>query len=811
MAGSNPTIVAQITAEDKTKAVLDKVQAGFRELNNMMKSLGRDRLPADMLNGLDREAERAARRIKSLKDDTDRARQSAHGLGAAFHEALKNVRPLAEIVAGIKIGHFGVETAKKAGEYAHAEIMNAYAGMTPAQVEHARKQTLDMQKALPGLSLTSGQHLAGSLYSVMADNHEAEMMFPELMKYRAALRAKHVSESEEQIDERTHNTLKFMEASGVTATAAAAKALLDKIQRIENFEQRMIDPGDLLGLSKQAGAYLKMLTDSGMKTAVQLVAEWGGERTGTFIQAVGKYGAGTGFDNHSSALVEAASMGLIDKRDLVLNKQGNPVSIRRGSASMARLGGLNADPLTYVERELVPSLDRAWSKMPAKDRARLEQEFAKQYGEQVKHNPDAAIRDKDGKAIDIHALDARQKFELNEIRRLFPNAVAARGLSEVFIQREQLRAKQGKIDQAEGVDQTLDTSKKDPAAQMLTFQQALSNFQTVLASPLMDTAADALRFMSEAIAGLTSELAKFQAEHPTVAKTLAGLSTAGAALAGGALATGALSSLINGFGLKESAVALTQSATALDAAAARLAGGAVPGGVVKGGAVAAAGAAEGGVLATLLGWGGKAASFAKNAGRLYGMVSTFGDLADMYDGWGKSTGKDKGYQGLATLGDIGLATGTLPGAAAKAVASFFQYVRENSEKWEKTHPNQPSEEDEARKEIERLNSLQRNGFTIGGAGLSIPPLAREPTFGDVPKYGDSRVPDRTGRAEAVTVSGSAEVVQHITVEPSPLLNAIVRRAEAITVPLSNKLGRIMDGENGVAPGPVTVPTIRSFR
>lgn len=48
-----------------------------------------------------------------------------------------------------------------------------------------------------------------------------------------------------------------------------------------------------------------------------------------------------------------------------------------------------------------------------------------------------------------------------------------------------------------------------------------------------------------------------------------------------------------------------------------------------------------------------------------------------------------------------------------------------------------------------------------------------------------------------TVSGSAEIVTHIEVNPSPLLQAIVTNAQNVTMPMTGRVGTVMGGSNGV--------------
>lgn len=749
MAGQNPTIIATITAEDKTQAAIATATAALREMNKAIKAVGNEKLPDNMLGGLDRELSRATQQMTALKDKTSQAKREVFSLRDAFGEAMRNMRPLVELSTGMHLEHFGIETAKKAGEYSHAEILNAYAGMTPDQLALAERETLEAQKRNPNLSMISGQHLAGSLYSVMADNHEAEQLFPKLMDYRALERARNPHESEEQIDERVHNTLKFGETIGANASAASLGRLLDKITKVENFEGKMIRPEDLLGLSKQAGAALKLLSDAGQKTAVQLVAEWGGDRTGTFLSAVQKYSAGSGFDNHASALMEMAAAGLLDKNDLIMSK-GKPVGIKQGTESLARLQKLSADPLAYMNQDMSPAIERLWDRLSDKQRKTFEDEFRKNYANDVANDPSLAIHDKTGKAIDPSQMDAKQVFALGEIRRLFPNAVAARGMGELFVQMQQFLAKSEKIDNAKDVAGTLEQSKKDPVAQMQAFQTALGNLQTVLGSPLMDKAAESLNGLAHTIAGVTSSLAEFEKNHPDAAKALAGVAIGGSVVGGGALVSGVLGNFMNGFGLKESAVAL-------DRAAAHLMGVPSTGGM-PGAPASAVPPAKGpngnGLVGNFLGfmlleYGEQAIDAA--------LETAFGKPGKAGDEWGGMSEFDRIKKTWTDIGHY------LPKIAPPGEVQ--------------PNPNDPA--------------VMKRAQDAEDAFRRDPEAAR----------GRSRLEldARTARAGVNVkgdVSGEVQLHQTFEVRASPLLEVRLNRIDNLTIPLAGKLGETSIGPSG---------------
>lgn len=777
MGGTNPTIVATITAEDKSKAAVETATAALRELNKTFRQTGADKLPPEMLNGLDKEVARATSNMNKLREKTGAVRGEAQMLRTAFSEAFASLKPLAEMMAGMKVAEFGKGVMVQAGESAHAEILNAYAGMTPEQIDKSKAETLDLQKKYPGLSITSGQHIAGSLYSVMGNDKEAEELFPKLMEYRAAQRARHPEESDERIDERVHSTVKFGEAVGANTSSEALGALLDKIQRVENFEGRMIKPDDLLGMSKQGGAYLKMLNDQGMKTAVQLVAEWGGDRTGTFLQSIGKYSAGSGFDNHASALTELADAGIVKDEDLIKNKQGKPTGIKQGSDSLLKFQQLSADPLAFVRETLLGATDKMWREMSDKERAKRIETFNKNYAEEVNADPSKAFLDANGRAVDTSKMDPKQLFEFSEVRRMFPNSVAARGLSEALVQLEPLLAKAQKIDKANDVDQTLATSGKDPVVQLHNLQQSLENFQTVLGGPLMEPAAEALHFLSSSIASFVDDVAALEKKYPTVAKVTGGAIVAATTIGGTLAAYNALSGLVKGvFGSDGSGKALTASATALDNSAAALTAAAEKLSVASGVPATAAPAtmAETAIASGAAG----ATATGVTAGEVAAggfVAAAVGYIAYQVKQWGDQKQREFG---LTPAADI-----PMPKALSDAIERFENAVRETT----KNAPTKPTEP--AKGGTPFSSSALPDGM------LNLAPVPVKPVS-QVAPLAPIAPPAKPTEVQG-TVSGQAEIHNSMTIDLSPELKAQIKRSTSVGLPLAGRVGTVMGGANGV--------------
>lgn len=555
MAG--PTITAIVQIDDKAGPHLQKIAEMFKALNEQSATMAREmrgelgdaaKFIADDFRAASLAAKelfnpagpqamaRAIHATATATGELENRIKSTHGhLG----KLIESLHSLPAILAGAGLGHISHGVYEKAAEESHAEFKNFIAGMSEEQVRTARELAVKMQAQTPGVSIVSGQHLAGSLNAVMKDQEEAERVYPELMKYRAALRLSHPEEGDEQIDERVHNALKYAETTGANTSGAAMGKVLDMLTRAMNFSGSMIRPEDPLGMAKQAGTALKMLNDEGQRTAIQLMAEWSGDRTGTFLSALQKYSAGTGFDNHAAAVKDLVQYGLVDKGDVIRNKRGDPIGVKSNSASLFRLQEMSANPLAFIQNQFDPAMDRAWNSMSDAKRNAAIAAFKKQYQSDVANDPSHAMLGADGKEVDINKLDAKQLFSLSELRRMFPNVVAARGLGEIFIQQDSIEAKNRKIAKASGVDDTIEKAKSDPIAQAKALSTALGNLANVVGSPLMSTAAAGLNVLSTSISAFT----KLLAENPALNRLAAG-GVAVAGVAGAAVAANGLYGLV---------------------------------------------------------------------------------------------------------------------------------------------------------------------------------------------------------------------------------------------------------------------------
>lgn len=154
-----------------------------------------------------------------------------------------------------------------------------------------------------------------------------------------------------------------------------------------------------------------------------------------------------------------------------------------------------------------------------------------------------------------------------KMSEIFSNQVVADLFTKMITQRTQYDRKEGQYDKAEGLAAAGRIQKEDPYVAATAAQSQFNNAMGNFTKQVMPGATAALNAFADAMSGVS----KFAKENPKTA-------AAGAVVGGVGGSVLVYKLLTSGFGLKGSALALTKSALAIDAAAARLGLSGAPGG-----------------------------------------------------------------------------------------------------------------------------------------------------------------------------------------------------------------------------------------
>jgi len=467
-------------------------------------------------------------------------------------------------------------------------------------------------------------------YSILKHANETPEVLPVMFQLKQAIGQAKPHAGKEEIDEIVRGAVVYAEQLGATGSPAAMRAALDPIVKAIQLNGDFFSSDTMLTFARQAGPSLaKMSPEYRQNILPQYIAEWGGPRTGTFVQGVTKMSSGDFGHNHA-ALQRWIDMGVLSQADMMLNKKGDAASIKPGTASALTFQSMGYNPQKFTDEVLVPSLYRMYEHLPAAERTRQEEAIKRFYGA----NPDALPDGTHGEKVDVNTLSGKQLYTLGQLQAMFPNAVVARGFGEQYLQSEKVHNGAERMKGVAGLD-AAGMWRNDPVASWNALTGSISTFAEVVTGPVMPAVAKVLSTLADSFASLGAALK----EHPNIAATVGG--AVGLAGVGGAgLAASWMVSLgTAGPALNGSAAALTTSAGALDAAAAKLALGGVP--MPLGSPGLDAKVAGGGILAAT--WAGAKSLLSKTAVPLIGgwLASDALEATDPKGNlWGATSGID---------------------------------------------------------------------------------------------------------------------------------------------------------------------------
>lgn len=738
MGAANPTIVATITAEDKTKAAIQTATAALRELNKAMKSTGQGSFAgaANEQRRLGEAISQTNKLMNGLKTSTAAARREVSLLA----DAMRNVKSIGAMVIGGSVEHAGVKMVESAAHYEEQKnkVFNL-SGRNPKEVASFDKITGDASAKYPIVTRNQAAHDYLELRKLSAndDGTVNEEVVRRNVMVMAKARASAAAQGIPITEQDALNLALAVEGSGRAGDPMAQQMMADAYLRAKAVLGTAIDAAKIRDYVANAKSANFPMSDPAFyyttlaRLAQGNAARLGNEASSTFNTLAGGHMTKAG----AETLVR---WGMIDK-DQIVDGKGGKFYIK-GDVKQKDL--LGTDPTKWAQEVLLPGLERSGAVADDKMKARV-----------------ATLRAADPTA-DEHVLKEKALHGLisEEIAKAGFKTTVADNLIHAIANEALIRKDVAQMKATTGIEGA-DTLSRNPIAAFQELSNAVENFGTVLANPIMGTVAQVLDGIAQGVSSFTTALADFQKAHPDAAKVLGAGVPAAAVVGGGALAWGALDGLLSGFGLKGSALALDKSALALEGAAVRL-GAAGVAGVAAGGATAAATAAEGGIL---YGLGRVAGKGLKWGGRLLrgGLYAGAADVAlDYADPQGNLWGLTKPVDDYVTR-----KTGVNPSKMDWSdFGKFWDYGNTFfPPAWGGTAPGYPA-----------LPKME------GGV-----PARAEPTKAEV----------------SGTLSGAAELVQHVIVEPSPLLTTIIAAAKAVSVPMSGKLGTVMGGENGVRPGP----------
>ena len=582
-----PNITSSIVIDDKASPVL----RAFAELLDSIaaksgvtsKAMGADfKASANAMAGAMREADRQAKELfqtlsksnagglSRMTSDADKLQGKLRGVNSEVSVMHRALTSLPATIAGLKIAEKAKEAYIKGAHVGSLEAQANIIGM-PADVRaHSAKVITEQQKLYPSIDLADALKMRNEAYSILKHANETPEVLPVMFQLKQAIGQAKPHAGKEEVDEIVRGALVYAEQLGATGSPATMRAALDGVVKAIQLNGDFFSTDTLLTFARQAGPSIaKMSPEYRQNILPQYIAEWGGPRTGTFVQGVTKMSSGDFGHNHA-ALQRWIDAGVLSQADMLVNKKGDAASIRPGTASALTFQSMGYNPQKFTDEVLAPSLSNLYDHLPTAERKRQEEAIKRFYGA----NPDALPEGAHGEKLDPNTLSGKQLYTLGQLQAMFPNAVVARGFGEQYLQSEKVRNGAERMKGVAGLD-AADMWRNDPVASWNALSGSVANLAEVATGPLMPAAAKALSSLADGLASVGAVLK----EHPALATTAGGaLGLAG--LGGAGIAASWMVSLgTAGPALNGSAAALTTAAGALEAAAAKMAfGGGAPGG-----------------------------------------------------------------------------------------------------------------------------------------------------------------------------------------------------------------------------------------
>ncbi|TBW33353.1 hypothetical protein EYW49_20555 [Siculibacillus lacustris] len=505
-------------------AAFDRQAQGIERAATAIGHLERQVANLTRLNTVAGDIDKMARAVERLDRAQDRGAASAHRL----HENLRFSERLGQLgmVAGPAILAGTHHAWNAAAELKHNEVQMRQAGMSAPEIVRARTLAGSLAEKLPTLTVGELMELHRETRSSVRHPEEAFELLPELAKAKAAMRAMGIN------DTGLAEIVKAGESLGMMSDPARFTRFLEGQVKAMAWFGKTIDTTQIYEAwkySKSAGA---TLSDEFINSAMpSIIQEMHGSSAGDALSMLVKTLRG-GMQNKHIPVERMAELGLLADPDQIVRSKTGSIKGYRGKVVGDDL--LAANPFQWF--------DTVFRSAAAKK--------------------------------GITALPDLVRL----LNQTLPSTAA--NLGRIFLQQaETIRAHAQGINAIPSLDAMNENAIDDPKATLKELGHAIENFAGVLGSPIMSTAAHMMDGLAKTVGGWQERLSKFQEENPEAAKWLAGGALATGATVGAAGTYGLVSGLMNGFGLKGSALALDASAAALDAAAVKLAGGNLLGGL----------------------------------------------------------------------------------------------------------------------------------------------------------------------------------------------------------------------------------------
>jgi hypothetical protein len=337
------------------------------------------------------------------------------------------------------------------------------------------KQVQDMK----GISLTDATESITDLHTALGDLHHAIESLPLASKYRYAFTTLFGDKfSSEEIEDQLRSGFKFLEVTGKVARGREEmERSFNVMAQMQSATGGRVTPADMLLAARRAKGSMQGLTTEGMRNLSAPIQELGPEQTGTALMSM--YQALVGGVMKQSAAAEFQRLGLIDTSKIEFGRAQQIKKLMPGANKLGPV--MQEDPLKAADM-LMDAMKR--------------------------------------KGIDTSNANKVRE----ELTVLFGNRNAQGLMGILTTQRGQVVKEAGLAAGAKDVGALYKQSSEGPLGKFKEYEAAMVNLRTEMGQGL-------LPLMTQ-FAQVTTPIARFFGDHPTVAKYAMALLLAGKAGSG---------------------------------------------------------------------------------------------------------------------------------------------------------------------------------------------------------------------------------------------------------------------------------------
>jgi hypothetical protein len=332
-----------ISAEDRTKAAFDAIEARVKALASTIASVDRS------IGGTGRAVGSVGRNAALARRGTDAASSRSLGAVGGFTATAMGLGG----VYGAGVAARG--SAEAIGARQHESARMDLAGESPEEIADATAQTARLATQFPNVSQTDLLHMLRNARSIVGSYKEAADIAEPLVKLRTLAQ---LARPGEDVSEDFDKLIKGLEIKGVTQNKGQFNEYMEGIAKGLNVFGDTLRPYEYYEMFKygrQASPALseKFILGTGPTLAQELGGEGFGAAVAQFnklvVNGVGKKGS---FD-------ELARLGLIDKSDQAdIPGTGEGSGLKAGR-TVKGWELAQSDPNEWVKQYLLPALDKA--------------------------------------------------------------------------------------------------------------------------------------------------------------------------------------------------------------------------------------------------------------------------------------------------------------------------------------------------------------------------------------------------------------------------------------------------------------------